>query len=307
MDSPLAVLLLMATLLGISSVSFGAISRAAWTRVVARGPELDRAFAFEAISEDVAFIVAPSAAIPLTLSVHPSGGLIASLLLTSVASVWLYHLPDRMIRRPHEENPETASRTGRRRSIFSVPGLRVLLGALFFFGMVFGAIELMLVAFAREVGNEPLATLLLVLIAIGSCIGGLTYGAVRWRIPAIRRLMLLGGAFAIALVPIVFVTNIPLMAVVILFAGFFISPAIIAAMTLTERLTSRQMMTESFAWIGSSISIGAAVGIFGGGRLIDEFGANGAQVFVVSAGFLSTITVFLFRHLLIAEDPPETA
>jgi MFS family permease len=97
------------------------------------------------------------------------------------------------------------------------------------------------------------------------------------------------------------------MAVVILFAGFFISPAIIAAMTLTERLTPRQMMTESFAWIGSSISIGAAVGIFGGGRLIDEFGANGAQVFVVSAGFLSTITVFLFRHLLIAEDPPETA
>jgi predicted MFS family arabinose efflux permease len=210
-----------------------------------------------------------------------------------------------MIRRPSEENLETASRTGRRLSIFSVPGLRVLLSALLFFGMVFGAIELMLVAFAREVGNEPMATLLLVLIAIGSCIGGVTYGQITWKIPAIRRLMILGAAFATALIPIVFVSSIPLMAVVILVAGFFISPAIIAGMTLTERLTPREMMTESFAWIGSSISIGAAVGIFGGGRLIDEFGANGAQVFVVSAGFLSTATVFLFRHLLKAEAAPE--
>ena len=294
---------IFATLIGMSSVSFGSISRAAWTRVVSRGPELDRAFAFEAIAEDFAFIVAPGAAIPLTLAVHPSAGLIASMILTAIASILLYRLPDRLIRRSSDGSIDD-DRSRRRQSIFSVPALRILLMSLLFFGMVFGAIELMLVAFAREIDQESIATVLLVLIAIGSCSGGIAYGAIRWKLPLTQRLTRLGFAFAVTLVPIIFATNAWTMGAAALLCGFCISPAIISVMTLNERLTPPELMTESFAWLGSSISVGAAIGIFGGGWLIDEFGANGAQVFVVASGFASTIVVIAWRSRLIQEAAP---
>lgn len=299
-DASLFVLLLMAALIGVSSVSFGAISRAAWTRVVARGPELDRAFAFEAIAEDFAFIVAPGAAIPLTLAVHPTAGLIASLTLTAIASGLLYRLPDRLIRSSAEATVDQ-DRARRRESVISVVPLRILLSSLFFFGVVFGAIELMLVAFAREIDQESVATILLVMIAIGSCTGGITYGAIRWKLPLIQRLMRLGFAFAVTLVPIIFATNAWAMGAAALLCGFCISPAIISVMTLNERISPQHLITESFAWISSSISVGAAVGIFGGGWLIDRFGANGAQFLVVASGFASTSIVILYRRQLVPE------
>jgi MFS family permease len=299
-DAPLVILLLFATLIGLSSVSFGSISRAAWTRVVSRGPELDRAFAFEAIAEDFAFIVAPGAAIPLTLAVHPAAGLIASMILTAIASALLYGLPDRLIRRMSGGSIDE-DRSRRRQSVFSVPALRVLLMSLLFFGMVFGAIELMLVAFARELDQESIATVLLVLIAIGSCTGGITYGAIRWKLPLTQRLTRLGLAFAITLVPIIFATNAWTMGAAALLCGFCISPAIISVMTLNERVTPSELMTESFAWISSSISVGAAIGIFAGGWLIDEFEANGAQIFVVASGFASTFIVIEYRSKLVPE------
>ncbi|MEJ7838885.1 MAG: MFS transporter [Thermomicrobiales bacterium] len=299
-NASLLVLLLMASLLGISAVSFGAISRAAWTRVVSRGPELDRAFAFEAIAEDFAFIVAPGAAIPLTLAVHPTAGLLASLALTAIASVLLYRLPDRLIRNDADGTVDE-DRARRRGSVFSVLPLRILLSSLFFFGVVFGAIELMLVAFAREIDQESIATILLVMIAIGSCTGGITYGAIRWKLPLTQRLMRLGFAFAVTLVPIIFATNAWTMGAAALLCGFCISPAIISVMTLNERITPPHLVTESFAWISSSISVGAAVGIFGGGWLIDHYEANGAQLLVVASGFTSTLIVILFRKVL---DPP---
>ena len=305
-DAPLVLLLVFAGLIGMSSVSFGAISRAAWTKVVARGPELDRAFAFEAIAEDFAFIIAPSAAVPLTLAVHPTAGLITSVMLTVIASVLLYRMPDRLVRSTTDGSVDD-DRSRRRRSIFSVPALRILLSSLFFFGMVFGAIELMMVAFARELDQESLATILLVLVAIGSCTGGITYGAIRWKLPLTQRLTRLGLAFAITLVPIIFVTNAWGMGAAALLCGFCISPAIISVMTLNERVTPPDLITESFAWLGSSISIGAAIGIFAGGWLIDEFGANGAQIFVVAAGFASTITVLARRSVLVTEDAIEGA
>nr|BFE81578.1 hypothetical protein GCM10020093_041790 [Planobispora longispora] len=47
-------------------------------------------------------------------------------------------------------------------------------------GAVFGAVDLITVAFAEERGVKPAAGLLLAAIASGSLISGLWYGARRW-------------------------------------------------------------------------------------------------------------------------------
>jgi predicted MFS family arabinose efflux permease len=290
--APLAVLMAFAVAIGCSSVSFGAISRACWTRVVPRGPVLDRAFAFEAIAEDLAFIVAPAAAIPLTLEIHPAAGLVISVVLTVIASIMLYRLPQRLV----QGHSAIAGLEGS--SIFRRAGHRVMLAALFCFGAVFGSIELMLVAFAREIHNESIATVLLVLIAVGSFTGGVTYGVVRWRASALTRAHLFGALFAVSVAPILIASNAPTMAMVVLISGCCISPTVISVMSFTERITSATEMTQTFAWLGSSISIGAAAGIFLGGRLIDWHGATGAQVLVVTSATLAFAVPLLFRGTL---------
>lgn len=297
-DAPMFLLLVFAALLGASSVSFGSISRAAWTRVVPRGLHLDRAFAFEAIVEEIAFIIGPSAAIPLILQVNPAAGIVASLLITATASFAFARLPASLTQTHMPPAIETSNSGDRKRSVLSVPGLRVLLPSLLLMGVVFGSAELMLVAFSREQGNEAASSLLVAIFAAGSVIGGLSYGWMHWKISLTRRLMFAVTWFAIALIPMIVVNALWLMALTVLITGLSISPSTIATMTLTERITPRSMVTEGFAWLSSAISAGAAIGTLVGGWLIDEFESNGAQTLCVVSGLGAAIVILGGRRWL---------
>ena len=88
---------------------------------------------------------------------------------------------------PPAHPAEAGSRAG---SAMASPGLRMLVFSLVFVGVVFGTIEVGLVAFADERGASSRAGVLLALVAVGSAGAGLAYGARTWRTPLPRRYLL---------------------------------------------------------------------------------------------------------------------
>ncbi|HYH12992.1 MAG TPA: MFS transporter, partial [Thermomicrobiales bacterium] len=87
-------LLLAAAVIGASSVPFGSFSRSRWPLHVARGRDLDRAYALEGVFEEISFIVGPALVVILSVEVSPPLGLIVALIMTIVATIGMIRLPE---------------------------------------------------------------------------------------------------------------------------------------------------------------------------------------------------------------------
>ena len=103
--------------------------------------------------------------------------------------------------------------------------------------------------------------------------------------------MPLSRQFAIAIavaaattVPLLFVPNIPLLALALFVSGVSISPTFITAFGLIERLVPAAKLTEGITWVMTGIGIGMAIGSATSGWVIDEFGASSGFSVSVVAG-----------------------
>ncbi len=284
-DSPLLPMAVVAAVLGASAMPFPSISRALWSAHLGRGPALERAFAIESVLDQVAFIIGPFLAILLSVEVHPAAGITGALLMTLVATLGFVRLP--AIRAQQAEDdarhpPAIASR-----------GLQVLVLAFVGLGVLYGAFEIGLVAFAEEHGRPGVASVLVSLFAGGALIGAIAYGARTWRAPMTRRTIVAITWLAVAMVPVAYAPGLWWAAAAILIAGIAISPGEIAAFTLVEELVPSTARTEGFSWILAAISAGAALGVLLAGVAIDEAGARAGLLVAVGGGGLAVASLVL--------------
>jgi hypothetical protein len=142
----------------------------------------------------------------------PAAGLAGAAVLATVGTVWFAAL------RGTEPPPARAGRRGGPQAT-ATPGLRVLVGVFALTGVIFGAIEVAMVAFATGHGARAFAGPLLAAYAGGSLLAGLWYGARDWRAPAGRRVLTALAALAAGTVLFAAAATIPQMAAVALVAG----------------------------------------------------------------------------------------
>ena len=194
-ESSIIPLVVAAAVYGASAMPFPSISRALWSAQLARGPALERAFAVESMLDQVAFIIGPFLAILLSVEVHPAAGVIGALLMSVVATVGFARLPDVGGQEVTSEDhpPAITSR-----------GLQVLVLAFVGLGVLYGAFEIGLVAFAEEHGRPGAASVLVSLFAGGALVGAIAYGARTWRAPATRRTIVAITWLALAMLPVAF-------------------------------------------------------------------------------------------------------
>ncbi|MCD0451960.1 MFS transporter [Actinocorallia sp. API 0066] len=268
-------------LVGVTSPSMGALVRARWSHLLAPPgkPPLHTAFALESVLDEIVFITGPTLATLLATAVTPSGGLVAAGLFTLVgglafAAQWRSQPP-----------PSPARRGGRAALVYrGMPGMALVFLLL---GVVFGAVEVSAIAFADEEGHKALAGVLLACFAAGSGVAGLWYGARTWTWPLARRFRLGLLLFALGLVPIALIKSLPLMMVVIFFSGLAISPTIIPAYEVLERLVPERQLTEGLTWASTAVGLGVAGGVSAAGALIDARGSGAAFGFALGVGLVA--------------------
>ena len=165
-------------------------------------------------------------------------------------------------------------------------------------GMVFGGMEVNVVAFAKEAGVLPYAGVILIAWAFGSLVAGAITGAITWRrlprraIPSQARFLL-----ALSLLPLPFVDDPLAVSLLLILSGMAIAPTLIASVGVIQSAVDQSRLTEALAWNSTGMVAGVAVGAAAVGYVIDSSGAQAGFVAVAIAGLLLTLSALFVREL----------
>uniref|UniRef100_A0AAU2JL11 MFS transporter n=1 Tax=Streptomyces sp. NBC_00049 TaxID=2903617 RepID=A0AAU2JL11_9ACTN len=277
--APLWLMILAAMAAGCTSVSFTSFMRARWATMVDQGV-LRTAYAMESMLDDTIFLLGPLLVTVLASSVHPAAGLIVCVSMTTVGSVFV--ALHRRSEPAHEPVPGQVPKRA-----LTVPGVWVLTIAYAGMGFQFGAVDVTMIAFAQERSTPGLAGVLISLIAVGSLIAGVTYGAVNWRLSQAQLLAVTTFLLTLGALPLVFAGSPLVMALFAVVAGIAISPALICGSTLLESLAPKGSLSEAFSWLTSAGALGIASGTAAGGYLADTGDFSWAAWAGVGGGVLA--------------------
>ena len=293
----IVLMALSAALVGSSSVPFGSLSRARWTNLLGTGPTLERAYSMESMADEMGFVIGPLLVVPLCVEVDPAAGILVAMLFSIVAVLMMMRQPG-VRRHGSEEVRLSPTQSGKHSSVIAIPGVRVVVAILFAVGFVFGAVDIMIVAFAREHGSPGATSVLAALFAFGSFIGAALYGVITWKASVDRRLKIAIWWLALGTIPVVLANSLVFMGIAGIFIGLSISPALIAANTVIEHLSPRAALTEAFAWLGSALATGAALGSMISGYFLDHVGLRAGQSLGLIGGIGAAVAVAVWAPYL---------
>lgn len=177
-------------------------------------------------------------------------------------------------------------------------GVRALLLAFGVLAVTFGVLEVGIPAFTEALGVPGAAGLLLSLLAGGSLLGGLAYGARRWRSSLPRRYLLFLLVFGLGMTLIVLPSTALGMGVALFVAGLALAPTIISAFRLIDDLAIPGTITEAFTWTQSAIVAGTALGTAVAGLLADMAGPKAALALAAVAALLAAAVAWGGRSAL---------
>ncbi|MGW7386778.1 MFS transporter [Streptomyces sp. NPDC054794] len=277
---------------GIGSVpSLGAMIRARWAAIYRGTPKLHTAYSFESVVDEVCFIFGPIISIGLSTAWFPEAGPLLAACFLAAGVFWL------TAQRATEPVPHPCEHRGGGSALRS-GGLQVLVGTFVATGAIFGAVDVVTVAFADERGHKGAASVVLALYAAGSCLAGLVFGLLRFAGAPERRWLLGICAMAVSMIPLLLVGNLPLLAVALFVAGLTIAPTMITTMSLIEEHVPRAQLTEGMSWVSTGLAVGVALGSSVAGWVIDAAGARAGYGVPVVSGTVAVAVGFLgYRRL----------
>ena len=290
-DAPVAAMAVAGTIAGLATPPLGSSMRSLWSGLVPDQDLRQAAFAIDAVAIDVAWILGPSIAAGVIAAASPSASLGVCVALSLLGSmVFAGSAASRAWRGTAAH--ETAS--GPLRS----PGVMVLMGAALGVGIMVGAIEISITAFASDHGAAELGGTLVAIQAVGSAAGGLWFGARDWQGPAGNRMPAVALVFALSTAPLVAVPSVgvafPLMAL----SGIALAPMISVIYLLLDSLAPRGTVVEATGWVLTAIIVGAALGNGGAGVAVAEASPHLGLAVGMLGGFVTLGASWVGRHSL---------
>ena len=270
----------------------GPMSRARWAHIFRDEPDrLHTAMSFEQVADEASFVLGPVLAVLVSTLWFPEAGLLlAELLFTAGMLAFLAARATEPPVVPHADRP--GGLAVRR------PGLLLVATALVMTGVIFGANEVIAVAYATEQGSTGFSSVILGGFALGSTLAGIVFGSRVFRSTLTRRLMLAATAMFVLEVPALLVGGLWPLAVVMVIAGSATAPMLITSLSLAQRLVPAALVTEGMAVAITGILIGISAGSAVGGWAIEAWGAQTAYaVPVVSGGLALALIALRHRHL----------
>lgn len=271
--------------------SVGSLVRSRWSHLVGSPKQLQTAFSWESVADELLFVTGPVLATVLATAVWPPAGVIFSMITTAVGSTLLY------IQKSTEPPPIERS-TEPKGHVFSNPGIFTIIIVNVFLGVNFGAIDVIAVAFSDELGLKPLSGVLLSAFALGSLISGALYGARNWSSPTHHRFGFTVSLLAIGTCVMLLAQGMVSFGIILFCVGFSIAPSLIGANSVIEQLAPPRRLTEAFAWLGTSLGFGVAFGSAIAGNIIDAYGAQTAMLLPAGCALMGAILALCLLKLL---------
>lgn len=280
----------------------GGMSRARWAHLLKDDPAaLHTANSFEQAADELCFMLGPVLAAFLCSALFPEAGTLVGAVLM-VTGVLIF--AGQRSTQPPAEGRSSAGAPLR------APGMPTLLAGFLATGAVFGALEVVTIAFADEHGHRSAAGVVLALQAAGSCVAGLLYGTLRFTGAPERRLAGCVAAMAALLtLPLLAagaIGSLPLLAGTLLVAGMATAPTMVTGMTLVQRRTPPGRLNEGMTLAVTALLGGIAAGSATGGWLV-EHAPSAATGYLVPVAAAATALVILLPGAVRRQGTAEAA
>ena len=267
-----------------TAISAGGMVRRRWLHILKNDPDnsdghlVNTAYSWEAMVDEIVFILGPVVATSFAVNVAPSAGILAGLVFlaigwTSLAAMKSTEPPAQPA---NKENPHPA--VLRNRIVQSIVIPCALLGGFF------GAIGITVVGFAEERNHPGSTGWLLAIWAVGSAVAAMINGVIKFKSAHAARFLVYLVALTIATVPLLLVNSIPLLALALFVNGLFIAPLIVNAYGTVENAVPAGQITEALTWVIAGMPLGGALASALAGIVIDNSGAQ--MAFWVPLGFM---------------------
>ncbi|MER5212923.1 MFS transporter [Streptomyces sp. NPDC002838] len=275
--------------------NLGGMSRARWSHLLKGDHKaLHTANSFEQAVDELCFMLGPVLAAFLCGTFFPEAGTLTGVVLL-VTGMLLFAAQ-------RSTEPPVAARTpAKARALFRAPGLPPLLAVCLAMGVVFGAMEVVTIAFADAQGHRSAAGAVLGLQAAGSCAAGLLYGALKPAGPPQERYVwCIAAMTALLTLPLLAATltgSLLALAGALLVAGMATAPTMVTGMTLVQRRTPEGRLNEGMTLAVTGLLGGIAGGSALGGWLAEHVSATaGFGVPVTAAAVALLISLIPFDH-----------
>ncbi|MFE7900598.1 MFS transporter [Streptomyces sp. NPDC057424] len=257
----------------------GGMSRARWAHLLAGDPKaLHTANSFEQAADELCFMLGPVLAALLCGTLFPEAGTLvgAVLLLTGMVLFTTQRATEPPVR-PHIPG----------RAPLRAPGIPPLLAVCLAMGGVFGATEVVTLAFADAQGRQSAAGAVLALQAAGSCAAGLLYGAAKPTGPAAARLpwcvAAMAALLALPLLAAALTGSLLVLAAALLVSGMATAPTMVTTMTLVQQRTPEGRLNEGMTLAVTGLLGGIACGNAIGGWTVEHLSPTAGYVVPVTA------------------------
>jgi predicted MFS family arabinose efflux permease len=266
----------LAAVCGAAGPNIGSLVRARWVAALAEAGPRQTAFALEAVVDEVVFVVGPPLVTLLATLVVPPAGFLTGIVLGTIGGLWL---AAQRGTEPPLHRPDPAA-PARRWAALNASVL-VVSAAYVAVGVVFGALDVVVVGFADAEGAPALAGLALAVFAGGSLVAGLAYGVVRLPGTLTSRFLVTAVAFGLAAQLLWGVGSLAVLVGTGFVAGLTIAPVLVSGTSLVESRVPRGALTEALAWTTTGLTLGVTAGAALAGAAVDAWGAE--QAFAVPA------------------------
>ncbi|MGK5740482.1 MFS transporter [Micromonospora sp. URMC 103] len=284
----------LAAVAGLSSPPVMGSGRARIATLVP-APALGRAYAVNAVGQELLYVGGPLA-VTLSLAVTgPAGALLGFAIVGSIALVATAAVLPRARRDGHTATTATPP-TGR-------ATLRTLLGTHVAYTTCMGAMWVLVPAFAAAVGQPDQAGLLVTVWSAGSLAGGLLL-ARRGRpgSPA-RAYVGLLGVLTVTSLALPLPRTVVQMAVALAVFGLALAPWLAVTDEILALATPAPRLAEAYGWLLTAGQLGVSLGSATSGAVNDRFGNAAAFLVVGGALTLALATAVVRRRTLRAPHP----
>lgn len=261
----------LAVAAGVCTPPLGPVMRALWSALVPDRELLQRAYSLDGVAEELLYVSGPLLVGLIVRAGRPAAGVLAGALLVFVGALALVSSP--AVPREHASPGPPAAGSpdapaAPRLRLHGIPALRHTVLVTAAVGLCLGALELLVVAFTEQRGQAAAVSWVLAALSAGSAVGGLAYGAVRWKLSSRVRLVAAAAGMGAALMAAGLSPRLYVLIAVVAVAGLFVAPVLTTAYLIADESVDAARRTQAGAWVNTAFNAGASGGTAAVGLLV---------------------------------------
>lgn len=270
----------LATAAGVCTPPLGPVMRTLWSSLVPDRELLRRAYSLDGVAEELMYVTGPLLVGVVVAVSGAAAGVLAGAVLVAVGAGALVSSPA-VPRGKTDGGSRAGAAAAPSPRLRALPALRHAVLVTAAVGLCLGALDLLVVALTEEFHRAPAVTWVLAALSATSAVGGLAYGALRWRASLGARLRVMAAALGAAVAVAGLAGDLYVLIAVVAVAGLFVAPALTTAYLIADESADAVHRTRAGAWVNTAFNAGSSVGTAAVGLLVDRLPL--AVCFAVSA------------------------